>query len=782
MGTGIEYHRRNKELRRSAAKGGGDNPAVVDRTTQHPLNPYFDGSVKDKVERFFPEGTKFVIVALEPSPEGPSFAYDALAVNVAFGKPGSRRLKCLDIPNEGIEDSMPAILARHGINVGVGEDGKASPKLFKRLGRVFGTSHIGAYEDPDVYLVPDEKAPLAPTDGFSFIKKSVAEEATGLAFENFDAVQFSYIGPDYMAKGTGVIVHDLEHDLCVLGSHNCKREVSTLGASVLYIEQPFFAKPARTDVQTIVNNKWYYLFKRLTDDELDMLEALGGMVADIDAWHKDEYPPHDWHPIAKKKAERRGKEVPIQTIESALLEHGLHAGLSPAGRQSVFRAAAQLLKIDGFKVPYDPGASLRGYIVPDLTAFNRKGEFIGPQLNSLRKGQVGVGNHVREGNYLAYRQPNAKGEIVEVEAVPGAIWSRSLIQVNVYDCEEWLAKWGGADMDDAVVLVNEPEAWEQHHKNVEEMEKLQLPIPKLEDLIDQSVQAGSGDLTFRDQVDAVMTRPPVTLGQAVNFLMLLVMLEDWDVYRKAAACDTLEDLLDIYNNYHNPEEKKLPKYSDVFSYEDKNVRNGACRVPIEQFEGEDEGEEFEYLEVETIPTELGEVLKKASTRMRQLVEVDYAGEVLFQNTLLRTKGGIGWLKDKVNSEKDKEKLEDTKRHAKALWHLWRCLTYRPHVQVEGFDEFFQEAEEFMIERPPFFQRVACWNDMATFILSGRDDALSIVAGVGFYANKKQKMKDRATGDQVVRYGEDRLLWNLGTREHWVKLLKEFQNSLGLKSE
>lgn len=771
MAVMIDYHSSLGRLRRKPTVDGDASPKVIYRTVktlngEH--NPHYDASVQDKVERFFGEGAHYFIVNLEWDDDGEIVVpFDLSKIHVCVGPPGEKRLKCVYAPNWDDSKDVNDNLKDFGIAV------KDSPKLQKRLGRILGASHTGAVEGarPRIWR-GDKGGPEKVTDGFAFISGEMYKKATGKECKNFHAVQFSYLGPEGLLKGTGVIVHNLPHDISV--SHwNLKDEIKEVPSEgekrVLYIEQDFKAKPARTDLQTIVNNGWGNLLSSLIHDMLEDIETLGGSWSIINDWLHHDYAEYDWYEEACANAAAKGKEKPVQLVESCARQNGIHANLSPHVRERAFRAACRLLDIRGVKVPFDKGTSVRGYIVPDLSLFAADGSYKGN--GTLKSGQIAAPLVARDEAYLIYRQPNAMREIVTAINVAPKYESDVLIQINEHDMlredGNWLELWGGADHDDSVILLNDPDAWRDHWEN--ERNWGNMAIPHLESLIDEAVQLGSGNLSIMSQANATMSKTNLTLGQAINFLMNLVLCEQWDWYQEVIEAESLSALYSIYERYHDEDDSPI-LYADVFAYKDQFTREKHCRVPIKNFENKEEGIPFEYLEVQKVETKLGKMLQEAADRMEEILNVDHHTDSIIQDTWLRQKNVLSWFARACKSDK-------ARKLAGVLHNVYLCLMWQRYSVPEGFEWLFQEAQAMKEES--FFERIAFWNEVAGRILAAHEEvARQIVAYTAVLEISPRRRKQR-DGSYRVSKGSDKLVWNLSTRPYWVSALKLFQEHKGI---
>lgn len=571
--------------------------------------------------------------------------FDPDDVTMVWSKPTSKEIYVLEV--EGTRGGRLIDNAEQ-----LGFTVEPGPKLFKRLKRAFGVMTVGSTSQFTHRIIEEEdKAPEKVTDGMAFAKSSFISHRVRRAVRQGECFQYSMLGPFGLTKGTVVAMDHLDHDVVVPGLHNVKTELRSHGKKLFCIEGYEDPKQGRTDIQTLINMGNLHDFEAGFDAAIDEVIEVAANHDAAAKWYWEEFESQDWYTkeldkyLRRKDHDPHAKMPPLESkpVLTAAHEMGIDVRVSPTLHKSLVRWIAGRINIDKLKVPVEN--SCRGYIIPDLSQFDPvTAEFTPNKDTVLRANQIAFPEDMLpEGPVAVVRQPNGVGEALVTNNVKANVKSRGVQISPLAACPSmakyyddmptlgfsWLERAGGADYDDSVIGFANPETVTVAHKRLQEIEELDLPPSNMEDIVDAAVQNNEFPWTVNGQLLAGVMKQEMDLGAAVNFMMALTLVEDWEFYRFAAASTNAAELADAQEQYLK--EVEYPRYPDCWLPEEPNERDKYARLPIESWDP------FEYYAAEEVETDLGIMMEECGHHMddvlRGIFEYKDLDQMAFINTI-----------------------------------------------------------------------------------------------------------------------------------------------------
>jgi hypothetical protein len=785
--TMLRYMERLNEIRRIKNDDPGASPAIVNLShLWENRQPAVQGIFEHKLNAWFPkqgvQAFKIHLDAVNGNVEAPA-GLDMSKFCCAFAEPGSLALNVFDWPGfEGC--TIPEVFAEFGL---VCKEGSA--KLPKRLKRGLLVGTLASTRSFSISFVNEADAPKALVDGMAFIRLSCAHRmCPDLHLQDGDTVQYSYAGPEGLAKGTAVLRKKQVSDLIV---HECNLKTElrfegsetygTKGQRVLCIEQIHHASIPTTDLQTIVNLNAVDAMQEVLDKAFTDLERIAGDPQAANAWLQDVFPRNDWWKMAMRANKVKGTPAPlIKPILSMADEAELDAMITPVVHELVFVNACKALDVRALRARYRKGEACRGYLLPDLSCFDEFGKFA-EHKEMLKAEEVQSPSGSKgfpEGTpLLITRNPNAWGEAqVKVNTDYKNFRSRTAFQISAENAVETLQLWGGADMDDQVVAFNNNNMVKAFFTSERERLDNNIPLVNLEKYIDEQVQDATGyPLTTDGQMELAAKRLDLKLGQVVNFFMNLRGAKQYDWYRLAAKAEHVGELAGIYEDYYNQGEGTV--IMDLFAPTNMNEYDPMARCPVANWDP------YEYIQHTIQDTEIGALVSSTATRIEEILSEERETHILAENTLICTPQAMDFLQGIMN-EGDENVSEVCCNRATALAWAWVWLTAKSEVAFpEGLKDYceklggqagFDDAIDDTIAG-----KTAAWGRFAKLVLTGnkaRDE--KIIAGLAWVQLSPQRRWNKETAKyEQDRWGRDRLLWNEPVAEVWLEILKKYQATL-----
>lgn len=810
----------------SPPKDEGYKPTVVDLTElvdglrEHKLRHWFQGKTVEALKiRLIVKKKSVHLPKYRIIGDGEEVSFGKKDFSVCFAEPGEKELNALNIP--GFEGQHPLIktLGEFGIEVDPNAD---LAKLPKRLKRALLVATYAASSDISVRVNADDADRALPEkfiDGCFLINLKTAQKIVRDCgrkekLRAYDTIQASLAWEEGLAKGTAVLIPDLNED-CIVQECNIKREVRFKGRPLLSIEGFQHARTPCTDLQTIGNLMAMTPMMRVAQYHLDKLAAIADDPDATDAWFAEEFEHHDWYSQAVRAHVKDGKPMPeYKPTLSIAREAGIKKiSQTPVLKEVTYKHACKTLDIRALKARFPHGEAVAGYLIPDVSRIDRDG-LLRDSQHALRYLQIRAprdGKHsVPVGDAVVTRNPNAWGEALTCNVVDtGKYRSRTAVQLSLEGAEmsDALATWGGADMDDSLCIWSSPDMLEAYENSEVEREEAEVPRVDLEQYIDNAVQNASGySLDLIGQM-ALASRPlSMHLGQIVNFFMNLRLCRQYDWYKQAAACtttvdeagttvsavDNLSKVYDMYNTTH-------PYWADIFcpveSVVEEDGIDPKARVPRQN---------GEYIAHVPTMTDMGDVVRAMSDNIYNMLECERTTPILHEGARITTREGGNWL------------VSQSKHGAAAVRAVilewgWKALTARnPIVPLQDchMEDFIGQKQQPQIHnvisyKDTFGESITApnlaeynrkviekwqnepkadwamdlglredrtkegrilkqkeWGKLAGRVLTGNEEwDRQIVAHLGALLVNYSKRWDNEAGGFIWKYGVDSLMWN-----------------------
>lgn len=738
-------------------------------------------------------------------PENPpaSMKYNLSEATAVWAEKGSGEVYALFAP--GITgDNLHENLRRIGYEV---ED---SPKLFKRLKRVFSNATLASTENFSISVVEteDEDLDYAPlVDGMAFANlKFLRELLDDDRIRHGDVFQYGYIGEEGHSKGTLVAKRRLSSDF-VVHSPNIKTEVRKQEGQILYIEGMYKAKVPSTDIQTLGNTGMISEFFRSFHLEIGELMQTAIDPVKRNHWFTEIFPSTDWWKDAVAKTPD-GKRKPEKQRLTLACELGLRPDACGLLLRDTYRYLAKRVDIRRLKVRIHKedgkNAGARGYMIPQIDQFDDDGFFAPNPKTVLRYNEIAFPKHIlhEDTQCLVVRQPNGPGEFEICRHRSDKALKTGAVQMSPLAVMPELSEiyglpgrpggsvleiHGGADMDDSLVCFTHKKAITAAMKADQEFEEnLGKERPKLEEVIDRHVQDSKAPFTFMGQVKAAVQQPAITLAEIVNLTMGLTLLKKWDWLRLIARAETDEHLRWVADKYGDPNSRVKVKGEPLsqpaefpacwWPKSTKSPEKGA-KLPFKPRISTKEPLEY----VDGIPrwTPVCKMMEKAGKSLLKVENIATNPMRNMESWLWKEKGQK--LLDQVIM--DAEDHEKVIKVAGALVDLWKKMTLR---QEDG-------------PAPDYAKAGKLWGVAVSKLFQGLEigDRMAATCAIVKLVTKP-KWRWTATGEKVYAPNFDSLVWNparvvvkeggkeklvvnegfIDTRQCWALFLLRLQEEMG----
>lgn len=783
-----------EDIKRNGQINQSESPDHVDMTLikgvhSHKLSFWF--GAKAKLD-------KYTIPRDEDGIDWENLPFDYKNVTAAWAKPRSGAVYVLTVPGHTGPD-YPANLQSLGLEVDPG------PKLFKRLKRAFGVLTI-ASRGNFKYRIERKEAPKRVTDGMCFASARFLQSMLHEVVRTGDVFQYSMLTPDGMSKGTCVALDDLDTDVVIPGEHNVKTELRSKTQSLFCIEGYQLPKQAKTDIQTMIHCGTGLEFEHSFYAELDKLADLAENLDASGELYWSEYESHDWFSAALVAADRAGTPPPkYETRPILSWAHAMEIDIrvSPTLRRELFNWASKRINIKRLKAP---ARGTRAYVIPDLSQFDHTtGAFRPDPSRAIRPDCIAFPK-TSEGPVAVIRQPNGMGEATLTNNVVPAVTSQG-VQVSILACDPELAAsyptfrapkrslldhHGGMDFDDSLVCYCAPEVVTAVHHRINEVRALGLVHSNMEELVDAAVQNNDAPFTGPGQVGVAMHSQEMNLGQAVNFMMNLALVQDWEAYNHAASSKDINELAWAETQYLNPP-TGLPVYADCWRPESESEFDPFARVPIQEYG--DESTPFSYYHTAEYPTELGRMMREAGDAMDNLITTVRTFKDMEQQAALCSPEGMAFLRRCI-TRLGTEGIQ----LGEALFSIYLKLTGREPDYRGPYSALVNSYEVVLDNDVDAEFRRRELGVAANALLAGRTEAEAIAAtailAIGIMDKAKRWHGPDGQKEPYYGYGSDWWLFaaardddhNIimegntpakGLLQYWLAILKRYCNELGL---
>jgi len=757
-------------LRRIGRKEVGIKPDVVD------LTAIIDGVADIKLRHHF-QGKKVKAYRIRVGSDlggNPTLPYHLDAVKnfqVCWAAPGEGAINALEVEGMPKNISLTRLLETFGITI----DHSKVEKLHKRLKRALLVACYASHSEPSIIVNEDDALPVPFIDGCFLIDLATAKKMVKNAnrrekLKAYDTIQASLAWSEGLAKGTAILMPNLEADVIVQRC-NIKTE-ARFERPLLTIEGFQHGRTPCTDVQTMINLGGAKTLERVFKHHFENVGRIADDPKAADQWYQDHFHHHDWWKVAIRNYINKGKELPeMRPNLSIAYEIGLkNISHSPVLKEQVYKYACRTLDIRNLKARMPKGEAVAGYLIPDVSRIDSRG-YLKDDPVALKLREISTpfykGNHVSDGPAVTTRNPNAWGEATMVTVRNKdrkKYQSRTAIQISPEDAQgNILQIWGGADMDDSISVWSSPDLLEAFQRSEEERITNDIPRIDLEKYIDGGVQDGRGfQLTRKGQLQLAIKQSPMHLGQIVNFLMNLRICKQYEWYRRAAACEDFKDskgnlissvlqLRTLYDMYN----KTNPIWADVFAPDKAVVEEEGwdpyAKVPMEK------GEYIPYIPCRT---DLGVVVRRLIDVMATMWDLEHSTNLLHDGTTLQSKEGSLALQDMV-------KNQASKIRGFIIHWAWKAMTSNvppKPLPKDLYDRFLYDYdwEAMSKDRSPagFPKKRKEWGRVVGRILTGDEDKdKEIAAFTGLLFTQHGVHWDRETGSNRLKYGIDSAMWN-----------------------
>lgn len=670
------------------------------------------------------------------------------------------------------------------------------PKLFKRLKRAFGVLTIGSARSFDYRIISDPtKAPEKLTDGMAFANTGFLSVIVRKPVTQGDVFQYSMLVPEGLTKGTVVAMDWLATDVVIPGTHNVKTELRSMGKRLFAIEGTQEPKTARTDLQTITNCGVTDLFRDQFYAEMEHLSALAEDPDYAAERYWEEFESEDWFGKMWQRWLRQREhnpKAPRPNLDhkprlTAAHEMGIDIRVSPTLRKDFIKWQCARTNIHKLQVPVEN--SCAGYIIPDLSQFDSAtGEFRPNPATVIRCNQIAfpTGLGLEHGPVAVVRQPNGLGEALVTNNVAAHLPSQG-VQISPLAADpelssiyglpslgySWLDLAGGADYDDRVIAFGGSDTVTTVWKRIQEIKRLDLPKSNMEDIIDAAVQTSEFPWTIGGQLNAAVTRQSMDLGAAVNFMMALTLVKDWEFYRYAAESSNAMELANAQEQYLEGEE--IPVYPDCWMPEDRYTHDPFARLPIEAFDGEDS--RFAYYEAESVTTPVGELMTETAEAMDEFLENVFEHRFVDQQALINTIEGFQVIRNCIT----RVGLPGTKVGL-ALWSVYLKLTGRDPQYKGEFQSLVDSYEIISISADiGIAEKQREFGVVVNQLFAGRDEATRLAATAQFALKLLAPVDKRWHGPEGAKrpifnaYGHDSWLFTPCRNENYELVMRDSEH-------